>query len=402
MLLKVFTLSLLLSHIHNPLDWFHNPSFDSTVSCAKPSPPSPPSLPSPSSSPVPRLTKRVVPTLQKQVALLQDGFKVDPTPDRDNLTYDSLYSGNVSSYRRKYSIIGLRSGQSVLLDDGRGHAKSKGRRDEKLVRYFKSVPSKCIQVVMAGHSSVYGSLGDVVLLGEDVVESPENYNRNRTAQYNKALNSDPGNVSLWLEFIREQDSLCEGVKEAAMNERKMAIYEEALSSNPHNIELLLGHMKLMASAKDYKTVLQRWKELIFTHPNVPQLWLGYIQYCQEDFGHFSIDSLIAVYTKCLRTLSSINEGILQSHSPLPDSQEWTLTIFQHYCEFLKSSGYTEKGVASYQALLELNLCTPPHLAKAPLGRVITELGDYWENNSARLGEANARGWTDQPLGNFSV
>lgn len=335
---------------------------------------------------------------QKQQATpLQDGFRVDSTPDRENLSYDSLYSGNVSSYRRKYSVVGLGRGQSVLLDDGRGWAKSKGRRGEKLVRYFKNAPTKRSEVVLAtGHSPA--SLGNVVLLGEEVIESPESYNRTRTAEYNKTLSSDPSNVPLWLEFISAQDSLCEGVKEAAMNERKMAIYEEALSSNPRHLELLLGHMKLMASISESKTVLQRWKDLIFIQPNVPQLWLGYIDYCQKDFAHFSTDSVMALYTKCLRTLSSIEEGTLKSHSPLPDSQRWALRIFQSYCEFLKASGHTERGVASYQALLELNLCTPTHLTRTPLDTVITELGHYWRRSSVRLGQANARGWKDQSLG----
>lgn len=358
---------------------------------------------SPPPSPPPSKKRVVLSRPQKQAAALsQDGFRVDPTPDRENLSYDSLYSGQVASYRRLYSVLGLNRGQTVLLDDGRGRAKNRRRKGEKLVRYFKSVPStKTTEVVLSSPSPV--NLGDMVPLGEPVVQTPENYNRSRTAQYNKALSSDPGNVSVWLEFINAQDSLCEGVKEAAMNERKMAIYEEALSSNPRNIELLLGHMKLMAGCCESKTVLQSWKELLFTQPNVPQLWLGYIDYCQKDFTHFSTDSVIALYSKCLRTLSSIQEGVLKSHPLLPETQQWMVQIFQCYCEFLKASGHSERGLASYQAMLELNLCTPPHLKQeASLEHMITELGHYWSSNTVRLGQANARGWGNQSLGKLTL
>ena len=243
-------------------------------------------------------------------------------------------------------------------------------------------------------------------LGDIVTLSPPVYTHDttsRTGELNKALTADPANVQLWLKFINAQDSLCDGVKEAAMNDRKMAIFESALSSNPTSVELLCGHMRLLAALKEPNVVLKRWKDLVFSQPNVPQLWMGYIDFCQNDFTHFSTECVMCVYSKCLHTLSMIHEGILKSHSPLPNSQRWTLDIFQSYCEFLKASGHTERGVAMYQALLELNLCTPPNLLAGPLDTLLTQLGHFWKSHSPRLGESGARGWTNQPpQGDYTI
>ena len=329
---------------------------------------------------------------------VKDAYRIDCVPDKANLSYDSLYSGSVAAYRRKLPITGLSSGQAVSLDDGRGKASKRGR--DKHSRYFTTELAVGEEVTLVRSAATAGgmvAMGDMVAIGDSPALSVES---RQSGDYNKALMRDPHNVSLWLEFINAQESLLDwekgGKRRQAMTNRKISIFEKALLSNPTSVPLLLGYMSLVATCWEPKAVIKRWKEMVFTQPNVPELWLGYIGFCQNNFTEFSVDSVAALYAKCISTLSMISEGTLKSHSPNKDNELWTLVIFAQYCNFLREAGFTERGVASYQALLELNLCAPPTLSDSSLHTQLTQLGQFWASYAARLGEPGARGWMAHP------
>ena len=43
----------------------------------------------------------------------KDIFRIDKLPDMENLRYDSVYSGSVLVYRRKFDCLGLKPNQQL-------------------------------------------------------------------------------------------------------------------------------------------------------------------------------------------------------------------------------------------------------------------------------------------------
>lgn len=64
------------------------------------------------------------------------------------------------------------------------------------------------------------------------------------------------------------------------------------------------------------------------------------------------------------------------------------------------TGYSERALAAFQAIIELNFCRPDTLTRpAPrepekvwLGKVVDALDTFWESDAPRVGEAGAKGW----------
>ena len=63
-------------------------------------------------------------------------YQIDSKADSGNLHYDSLYSGDIAMYRRRFEVVGLGHHQWVELNDGRNKRKDKVKK-EKQLRYFK-------------------------------------------------------------------------------------------------------------------------------------------------------------------------------------------------------------------------------------------------------------------------
>ena len=63
----------------------------------------------------------------------------------------------------------------------------------------------------------------------------EFFNKNKS--YNKRLGENPGDIELWLEFVKHQDLTNMKSTKLQITERKMDILDKALKENPSNDEL---------------------------------------------------------------------------------------------------------------------------------------------------------------------
>lgn len=344
------------------------------------------------------------------------GYCVDERPDQKNLQYDSLYSGDVASYRRRFECLGLGRDQAIVWTDGRNKPKEKEKK-VKLLRYFsrtaaaQSAKDHFIPKVMDSSDSQSVDFMRLEMIKEETVEkddandsfTTQMYMTQCVAEYNRRLTENPHDISLWMEFISFQDHVLESMEQArdrlgkkhrALLERKAAIFERAIESNPKSVQLLVGHMTLLQELWEPDRVLQRWKDLVFHQPNQPLLWHGYIMYCQTQFTSFSTSSLISLYCKSITTLTSIVSGVLKSHLPEPGTMESVLLLFSLYCLFLRQVGHSEKAVACYQALIEFNLCSPSEFDSKdlPLKERVQFFETFWDSGVPRFGESGAQGW----------
>ena len=67
-------------------------------------------------------------------------------------------------------------------------------------------------------------------------------------------------------------------------------------------------------------------------------------------------------------------------------------LFSQYCNFLHFSGYTERAVSTYQALIEFNLHCPSSLNLTTSRERAGQFEEFWESSVPRFGEEGAQGW----------
>lgn len=364
----------------------------------------------------------------------KDAFRCDNKPDWSNFSYDSLYSGDLANYRRRFGnyCLGIGDSNIKFTDQRNISTKKKSKLSSTPSRYYQD------KVCDSAHVNILLKMEDsneeIAMMKEflpvetntspSIVddETPEVYLVKRAGEYNSRLLDNPHDVRLWMEFIDFQDEALiwgklpsitastaqlestnttatnESIRrqKLALNERKIAIFERALEKNPLSEELLVGHMELVQEIWETERLVKKWKDIVFKQPNRSLLWLKYIEFCQSRFSFYRSSAVASLYQKAISTLTSVINRSLLSHKPEPDAEGRLVALFLLYCYFLKHSGFVEKAVALLQALVEFNLCSPEEFFE---GQSLHKIKDrlevfetFWDGDGARIGEEGAMGW----------
>ncbi|XP_071962858.1 nuclear exosome regulator NRDE2-like isoform X2 [Antedon mediterranea] len=230
----------------------------------------------------------------------------------------------------------------------------------------------------------------------------------QTEEYNKKLRENPNDVKLWMQFVKFQDEIAlrghsiyfsgeTDDKRRKLSrlvlEKKIAILERAIVTNTSSLELKLEHVELCMEIWNSKELKEHWDKMIFQHPNDPLLWNAYLMFVQSQFSTFTFNKVLSVYGKCIGKLATIMEGQMSTHKPLPNTDLHLLGIFCQLCEVIRQSGYTEKAVCCYQAMIEFNLFGSHKLdATTPHNEQSAFLEIFWDSEEPKFGEKGANGW----------
>jgi tetratricopeptide (TPR) repeat protein len=218
---------------------------------------------------------------------------------------------------------------------------------------------------------------------EDEGESFNDVIRRRTIDFNRRLDAEPENVTLWLDFIRFQDEAAAGLDSsrttnaASVNQVKLSIFEKALEENPSSEELVHAYLQCGAETWDTLKLLREWDRVLKDHPDSIKLWADYINLRQTNFSSFTYTQCVQVFEDALSTLAS-RRG--------PDVEELMVYILLRACLFMKQAGYPEKAFAILQAAVEYNL-----FAKNTANKEDAFV-EFWDSEVPRFGEEGARGW----------
>lgn len=223
----------------------------------------------------------------------------------------------------------------------------------------------------------------------------------KIAAYNKRLKENPQNVNLWLQFISFQDEVFRILScyknvsglEQSVFEKKVAIFDRAQEHNPNSLELTVAKLEVCKGFWETEKLLSSWEQMLFLHPNNASVWSHYIMFVLSNFSYFTIPRIVKVYSKCLKTLRNIYEGHFQSHTAPSDILEDMLDIFSQLCCILLESGYNERALGTFQALIEFNLFTPSVDHTLSCEEWITLFETFWDCGVPRFGEDNAVGWS---------
>ncbi|GAA5826903.1 hypothetical protein JCM11251_002152 [Rhodosporidiobolus azoricus] len=251
-------------------------------------------------------------------------------------------------------------------------------------------------------------------------ESHTDYLRRRNLEIDRSLRDDPRNVKLWLEFVAFQDEVAQSsftgatsstaskralskAERASTSEIKLSILERALSAAPDNRSsepLLLAQLEAAAEVEDSKKVLERWKTALYEHPALTGLWIEYVSWRQTQWATFEVKEVIRVFEESLEVLKAAMDGEELKSSARDMLEANAIYLFLRLCLMLRQAGYSERALASFQALVELNLLRPSSLASIgqydrPLAwqdRLLSEFESFWDSEAPRIGEKGAKGW----------
>mgnify|MGYP001583753094 FL=1 len=242
-------------------------------------------------------------------------------------------------------------------------------------------------------------------------ESQDDYLKRRNLELDRALRESPKNVALWLEFVDFQDEVAltsfmggsakralSKVERTSTSEIKLSILDRALAvaGNQDSEALLLAYLRAASDVWDPKKVLYRWGETLRSHPKLTGLWIEYVSWRQTSWANFGVREVVEVFEESFRVLVAAAEkeelgsngesrigrlalipivfrsrdaSLYRSRNarrqldlPLPaivldasSSRSVALTENRGtLSSFRASTGFSERALAAFQALIELN------------------------------------------------
>ncbi|XP_029633006.1 nuclear exosome regulator NRDE2-like isoform X1 [Octopus sinensis] len=373
---------------------------------------------------------------------LENIFRIDCKADTNIWTYGSIYKLHVAKYFQCCKFcLGLTDDNARCLLINRTTPSSSETKKLVTKRYFdadslkqmispsqktqlcqnvkqtselldKNVISLTDDNVNSGHNNP-GHLD--VALNQQVSDTNTDGENNisiatsspvleKVAYYNKRLHSESHNVSLWLEFVSFQETFLEKHGKMMFDdnvqllsfrgvlEKKVAILDKAIEFNPHSIDLKVARLKLCHDLWEPNKVQESWEKLLSKHSTDSTLWKNYLLQRQCNLTTFSVLKVTKLYHKCFKCLLEAQNSESCSQILKNTLNKNLLDIFVQYCCFLLQTGFTEKMVASLQAVLEFNLFCPTSLEKSSTEDRIAVYESFWDSGVARFGEPGAEGW----------
>ncbi|XP_072031350.1 nuclear exosome regulator NRDE2-like [Amphiura filiformis] len=242
---------------------------------------------------------------------------------------------------------------------------------------------------------------------EALQNEERSFKSKQVTEFNKYLHENPHDIQKWLEFVKFQDT-GEALHAASVGEdsemerkkkkkyfvleKKQAILEKALKVNPNNIKLQLAELELNRELWSEPELIKQWEKVLKSHPDDISLWREYILFNQSVFSTFSMSKAVSLYEKCFEALQSAADQNQQSDGSSALTDE-TMDMFVQQCQLWRQTGHTEKAVAAFQAMVELNCFCPDNLeGNTKLKGQVAFLETFWDSDEPRFGEKDAKGW----------
>lgn len=367
----------------------------------------------------------------------EKAFRLDNQPDRNNLAFDSIYYLLLPKYDQKKCVKSrhLRKLFSKKKTEKR-YFSPKSLGEPEKVNYLEGVHDMSNVSIGVNRTqrptlkefgsrleTIYDSSTTAYTRGKDISyqnsisgstatkddtdlylapeSSEENEEVSKTEYFNKHLRENPHDIDSWLNFIDFQDEYSiwdfsqssKKLQDVALGEKKLSIVDKAIELNSTCIALKLKRLEVLRNISTPEDLEKEWKKLSFVHPNNPKIWKSYFKFLTTHVTHFTVSKTTKVYQKCLEIFKSMLEGTFHTHTPPPNLEVECLNFILDFTKFLSISGFIEKSIAIWQALVEFNLFAPENFSKElPLSDMITLFEPFWDSGCPRFGEKNSLGW----------
>ncbi|KAI4176573.1 MAG: hypothetical protein LQ343_000864 [Gyalolechia ehrenbergii] len=236
----------------------------------------------------------------------------------------------------------------------------------------------------------------------------------KRAALSSKVEQDPANWQSWVELVELQDEMdgflldssqvrLSNAERQSNAEIVLSICNKALRSvvDPEGRErLYLCQMSKVPQVWERGKVLSRWQPILQEHPSSHRLWTKFLDFNQSTFSGFSLEETRKQYLGCLDMLQAARE---RSHSePAQQSEIFSSQVYilLRLTLMLREAGYAEMGVAMWQALLEYQFnklqqtrhTSQQAAAKSTYHESTLAFQQFWNSETPRIGEPNAKGW----------
>ncbi|KAL1408845.1 hypothetical protein Q8F55_005659 [Vanrija albida] len=247
----------------------------------------------------------------------------------------------------------------------------------------------------------------------------------RTIEFERHLASHPDDVDEWIKFAKLHLRLAPDAASSAFidpaaqpttranAEVTLAMLTRAFEAHRDNFLSADLHKAFLDAAAVFwppDKVTERWVNVLralgdrgTTEESLMPLYLGYIAWREgQGFGKAGdgsgggVDKVVEVYLECLDRLRLSGE----QDAPNEAREENQVYLLLRTCLFLKQTGYTERALAIFQALMEITFFKPDHLRapRPPFDQqrwfrgVLEDFEYFWDSELPRIGEAGCKGW----------
>ncbi|MCP9264008.1 Golgi apparatus membrane protein TVP23 [Dirofilaria immitis] len=289
---------------------------------------------------------------------------MDLKGDRSNVQYDSLYKNDVAQYEfllKKFLVV-----MKPLKNLER---RARTIMEEKELKPFTDyIELSRFALSENDLRDESGNLSlekcDVVQGGRSLIEAtPETKSR----RYNAELGKDRYNIELWLKFLAVQ----------------------AISLNFNCVKLKIERLKIGMHLWEEDVFIREIRNVEFKHVNDPEMWEGVLDLLESDTRRFNLANQCMKMKVCLEKLEEVRSGKLLSHKALPNTEQFMASVVLRKIRLLLKCGYTEKAIATAQAICEFNLCIPESFKTADLEDKRRLFEAFWDSGIARIGDEGA-------------
>ncbi|PSN74288.1 DUF1740-domain-containing protein [Corynespora cassiicola Philippines] len=215
---------------------------------------------------------------------------------------------------------------------------------------------------------------------------------------------NPTDLQAWLELVEHQEAMLKLDRpshELSYNEImslakiRISIYQKAIDrigADVHSqIMLSLGLMDEATKAWDKSKQKDKWAGLLKKYPQSVELWLKYLGFEQTNLKTFKYDDCVELFMRCLQEIQAAPEAARDGDC---------LHVMIRLTTMIRQSGYQELSIGIWQALVEFNAFKP--ISTQGNEEELVSFENFWRSETARVGEANARGWKHFHSSNFSI
>ena len=251
---------------------------------------------------------------------------------------------------------------------------------------------------------------------EESGTSGSNENFQRKAGLSKQIDQNPTDWRTWIALVGLQDEV-DGVLDTLNQyvptsaerrsnaEVSLSIYQKALKSvtdSNGRERLYLGMMSKASVVWERAKLLAQWKTIQNEHPFSLPLWKSYLDFHQSTLHSFRLEDVRKQYQDGLDSLQKARDRQSLSQTQISDIYVVQVYLVLRLSLLLRQGGYSEVGVAIWQALLEFEYNRPSHLShtkhdgrgQSRHSESVLDFEAFWDSEFPRIGEPNAKGWSN--------
>ena len=247
--------------------------------------------------------------------------------------------------------------------------------------------------------------GESQTIDEENIETSQNmeqeYWNNLAKNYNQNLSKDPNNVKLWLEFIKFQDKAFihlfqtsekekQEIKKnkknsAALAERKLSILDNAIKKNSRSLDLQFKRLEVGKEIWNDQQLKQECGKFLFNFPNSIEIWHYYLYFMITHFSTFELSSVIQSFKTCTEKLKQMQSGSFITRCPAEKIGLCLVDVSAQLANVWYQSGYIERSIAVFQALVELNIFAPEKVKRSNYSFTdkLALFESFWDSRAPR-------------------